>query len=149
MVTASHLDPYRFVRVSANMAACLNYNGVVIIHEVDRVYNIFYLMGYKDVLVEKATEDRLVVSYHSGYDYRLGMFKRLIVNQDTCERIIGFMRFWDIDGLAGILWSFPEDVDFLPFDRPSVGFLMATRPRKIRSEEYNVMPRIVSNVDSS
>jgi len=35
-----HLDPYKFVRMSANMAACLNYNGVVIIHEVDRIYNI-------------------------------------------------------------------------------------------------------------
>ncbi|MCE4622498.1 MAG: class I SAM-dependent methyltransferase [Desulfurococcales archaeon] len=144
-----HLDPYRFVRMSANMAACLNYDGVVMIQELDRVYNIFYLIGYKDVLVEKATEDHLVVSYHSGYDYRLGMFKRLIVNQDTGERIIGLMRFWDIAGLAGILWSFFEDVDFLPFDRPGVGFLMATRPRKMRPEEYSVMPRIVSNVDPS
>jgi len=142
-----HLDPYRFVRASANMAACLDYNGVVMIHEIDRIYNIFYLIGYKDVLVEKASEDNLIVSYHSGYDNRLGMFKRLLVNQDTGERIIGFMRFWDIAGLAGILWSFFEDVDFLPFDRPSVGFLMATRPRKIRPEEYSVMPRIVRNSD--
>ena len=62
------------------------------------------------------------------------MFKRLIVNQDTGERIIGFMRFWDIAGLAGTLCSFFEDVDFLPFDRPGVGFLMATGPRKTRSE---------------
>ena len=48
-----HLHPYRFVRVSANMAACLNYNCVVIIHEVYQVYNMFYLIGYKDILVEK------------------------------------------------------------------------------------------------
>ena len=70
------------------------------------------------------------------------------MNQDTGEGIIGFTRFWDIAGLAGTLWSFFEDVDFLPLDRSSVGFLMATRPRKIRPEEYSVMPRIVMNNDS-
>ena len=72
-----------------------------------------------------------------------------MVNQETSERVMAYMRFWDIAGLTGILWSFFEDVDFLPFDRPGAGLLMATKPRKIRPEEYSVMPRIVSNVVTS
>lgn len=72
-----------------------------------------------------------------------------MVNQETSERVMAYMRFWDIAGLTGILWSFFEDVDFLPFDIPGAGLLMATKPRKIRLEEYSVMPRIVSNVVTS
>lgn len=62
-----YLNPYQLVKLAANMATCLSRYGVVALDEADRAYSLFYRVGYKDVIVRKAGEDRLVVSYHAGY----------------------------------------------------------------------------------
>jgi SAM-dependent methyltransferase len=143
-LSAPHLDPYQFVRVASGMAACLDKNGVAVLEEDDRVYAILYRAGYRGVHVEEAGEDRLVVSYHAGYDLRRGMFRRLIVNHYTGERVEAPMRFWDIAGLAGILWAFFEDVDFKPTG-VARGFLLARGPRGIDPGQYKAAPRIVGS----
>lgn len=137
-----HLDPYQLVRVAANTAYCLSEEGVVVVEEVDRTYNVFYLVRYKDVVVGKAGEDKLVVSYHSGYDFRRGMFKRLWVNHYSLERKEAYLRYWDLAGVAGILWAFFKDVDLLPYDRPGYGFILAVKPRRVQPEEFRGVPRI-------
>jgi len=141
-LSTPHLDPYQFVRVAAGMAACLDKDGVAVLEEGDRVYTILYKAGYREVHVEEAGEDRLVVSYHAGYDLRRGMFRRLIVDHYTGERVEAPMRLWDIAGLAGILWAFFEDVDFQPAGGATRGFLLARGPRGIDPSQYRAKPRI-------
>ncbi len=113
-LSAPHLDPYQFVRAAAGMAACRSGDGVVVMEEGDRVYSICYAMGYRHVLPEEASEERLIVGCHAGYNPYRGVFKRLIVNHYTGERVLVDMRLWDIAGPAGILWAFFKDVDFHP-----------------------------------
>ncbi len=141
-LSAPHLDPYQFVRAAAGMAACLSRDGVAVLDEGDRVYGIFYLMGYKHVLPEEASEERLVVGYHAGYDPYRGVFKRLLVDHFSGERVLADMRLWDIAGLAGILWAFFGDVDFHPLGRPTRGFILARNPRPVDPGAYSKPPRI-------
>ena len=141
-----HLDPYAMVRTAAGMAACTSRDGVAVVEEGDRVYTVLYLAGYKHVLPEEATPDRLVVGYHSGYDTRRGVFRRLLVDHYTGRRAMAEVRFWDIAGTASILWAFYQDVDLVPVRPPGRVFLLARGPRGIDPAQYRGTPRIASGV---
>lgn len=139
-----HLDPYSLVRAAAGMASCLSGDGVVVVDEADRVYGVCYRSGYREVLVEEAGPDRLVVSYHAGYDPRRGVFRRVVVDHYTGESAVGEVRLWDIAGIAGVLWAFFEDVDFHPTRGATSGFILARGPRPVDPKAYHAPPRIAS-----
>ncbi len=139
-----HLDPYQFVRAAAGMASCLSGDGIVVIDEGDRVYRIFYRVGYKDVFPQDVSAERLVVSYHAGYDPYKGVFRRLVVDHYTGEKAMAETRFWDIAGLAGILWAFFRDVDFQPDKSPTSGFILARSPRQLDPGDYLEPPKIAA-----
>ena len=139
-----HLDPYQFVRAAAGMASCLSGDGVAVIEEGDRVYRILYRVGYKEVLPQDVGPERLIVSYHAGYDPYRGMFRRLIVDHYTGEKAVADVRFWDIAGLAGILWAFFRDVDFQADKSPTSGFILARSPRPVDPGDYLEPPRIAA-----
>jgi hypothetical protein len=79
-----------------------------------------------------------------GYHVYRGLFKGLIVNHYTGERVLADMRLWDIAGLAGILWAFFRDVDFHPIGGPTRGFILARDPRPVDLGEYSRPPGIAS-----
>lgn len=127
------------------MAFCLVDDGVVVIEEGDRIYGLC-ARGYKEVIVEEASGEKVVVSYHAGYDFYRGVFKRLFINHNTGEKALADFRFWDIAGQAAILWVFFKDVDFYPIQGYSRGFLIARSRRRIDPREYSKLPRIASKV---
>ncbi len=141
-LSAPHLDPYQMVKAAAGMASCLESDGVVVIEEGDRIYDICYLRGYREVLAEEAGEDRLVASYHAGYDPFRGVFKRLVIDHVTGDSVVAEIRMWDVAGLAAILWAFFKDVDYQPVRGPTRGFILASGPRGINPEWYSGEPRI-------
>ena len=136
-----HLDPYQLARAAANMAYCISDRGLVVVEEHDRIYEILYSVGYKEVLAEEASEDKLVVSYHSGYDAARGMFKRLLVDHYTGEKAIAYVRLWDLAGVAAMLWAFFREIDFHPLGRHIKGFILARSPRRVDPQEYSEYPK--------
>ncbi len=144
-LSTPHLDPYQLTRTAAGMARCLVPHGIVLVEEHDRIYGILYLTGYKQVFPEEAGKESLVVSYHAGYNVNRGVFRRLIVNQYTEERVMAEARFWDIAGVAGILWAFFEDVDYQSLEgRWDRGFILARGPRGIDYKMYTNYPKITA-----
>jgi len=141
-----HFNPYDMVRLAASVGKVLKNDGLYIVEETDRMYNITYLIGYERVLPEIATEEEVVVSLHAGYDVRRGTFRRLILDLTTMRRAIGEAYFWNIASTAAILWVFFKDVDYLPMGRETRGFLIARMPRGIDPSAYEEYPAIIRSI---
>ena len=141
-LSTPHFNPYEMVRLVASTAKILEPNGVFLVEEADRIYNIFYLVGYKDVVAEYAGEDRVALSIHSGYDVRRGVFYRLFLDIPSMKRVRAPVRFWDIAGTASTLWFFFREVDFVETKSRRRGFIVAGKPRGINPDDYLEYPRI-------
>ena len=116
-------------KLIANISRNLRDNGFFLIEEMDRLFTVFVQSGYQRVLAERVTEDRAILSIHSGYEPMKGSFSRLLV---------------DLFGLAQILWMFFDDVDFIQRDRYR-GVLIAKKPRRdMALETYaSLEPRLL------
>ncbi len=142
-LTTSHFNPYELILLTSTIAWFLKPNGVFLVEESDRTYSIFYRAGYRDVLPEYVGEDRVVLTLHSNYNPRTGTFSRLALEVPSMRRVSIESRFWDIAGVASILWMFFEDVDFKSIRTPYYGVLIAHRPRGIDPENYVKFPKLV------
>ncbi len=138
-----HFNPYDMVRLTASVGRVLRHDGLYIVEEVDRMYNIMCLIGYKYVLPEIASEEEVVISMHAGYDVRKGVFKRLMLDLTTMRRSLSETYFWSVAGTAAILWVFFKDVDYLPMGRGTRGFLIARMPRGMDPSTYEEDPAII------
>ena len=142
-LTTPHFNPYQMVTLIASIAWILKPNGILLVEEHDRIYQIFYRIGYKQVLAEYAGEDRIALSIHAGYNPLTGVFKRVFLDIPSMERVLADVRFWDIAGVAATLWIFFEDVDFKPTRTQIRGILIAKKPRGINPRDYTMLPTIV------
>ena len=139
-----HFNPWSMVKLMAGLADALVDDGLLIVEEADRVYTILYLRGYKEWLPERASEDRIFVTVHSGYDFRKGVFKRLGLELKSGEGPVPMeVHFWSLAGLMALAWPFFEDVDFVAErGRPWHGFVLAKNPRrKLSSPDFEKTPR--------
>ncbi|NJE08350.1 class I SAM-dependent methyltransferase [Thermococcus sp. M39] len=109
-LTMPHFDPFETIKIFANVSYALKEDGIFLMEESDRVFNILYRVGYRDFLVETKTEEYTLISVHEGYNLKRGTFKR------TYYKIPGFEkvsedehRLWDIAGILGIGSIFFKD----------------------------------------
>ncbi len=143
-ISAPHFDPYKLVQLVAGVAWTLRPRGLFLVEEFDRIYGLLCRVGCKDLTIDYAGEDRIVLTVGAGYDPLRGMFKRIVLDIPSMNRVPLEYRFWDIAGVAAILWVFFEDVDFIPTDSRLRGIIMARNPRGMSPENYAKPPRIVS-----
>ncbi|RLG81020.1 MAG: SAM-dependent methyltransferase [Thermoprotei archaeon] len=148
--STSHFNPWSLVRLFSSASHLIANNGVFIIEETDRVYGILYRVGYKDFLIEKETNDKLIVSIHLGYDIMKGSFKRGFYIIPGFKEIAKLeATFWNIATVAAIGWIFYNKVDIVTkmtkHDIHGSGYLiMYKEPRKsIDPETFNELPEIV------
>jgi len=141
-LSTGHFNPYDMVKLTASTGKILEPDGILLVEDADRIYNIFYSRGYKLVLPEYAGEDRIVLSVHAGYDVRKGVFKRITVDLTTMNRVCNEVHFWDVASSAAILWVFFNDVDFIPIGTQTRGILIARKPRGIDPNQYQAEPTI-------
>ena len=127
--TTPHFSPWDFIKVLANTAKILKHDSLFMYDEIDRVYTIFYLTGYKEVLPE-ASNDKLVLTLHKGREFKTGYMIRLAVDLLAKDYVEMKTYFWDLASSAALTWFFFEDVDFIPINRPYKGIIMARKPRK-------------------
>lgn len=143
--SATHFDPWEMINLLASVSETLHDDGLFIINEIDRVYRIFYEVGFKRVLPEKITEDKLIISIHAGYDVLRGIFRRAYLDlKNPKNHVILHNYYWNIAELAALIWLFFNDVDFVPLMRNITGFLLAKEPRrKIDPEDIRTLPRMI------
>ena len=138
-----HFSPWDMVRFASSVASILPSDGVLLVEETDRIYNIFYRAGYKQILAERVDDEHTVLSLHSSYDVKRGMFKRMLVDLSSGERVGFEVHFWGLADAAAMLWAFFEDVDLVQTASPTTGFLVARRPRGIDPEQYRGDPAVL------
>ncbi|MCD6196215.1 MAG: class I SAM-dependent methyltransferase [Staphylothermus sp.] len=113
--SAPHLNAWDMVKAYSNISYLLKPNGLLLMEEGDRVYGTFYLMGYKDFLIEGETKEGKLANIHSGYDWKRGVFKRYFCLLPGFKEIGELdLRYWDLAGLASLGWVFFKDVDIVP-----------------------------------
>jgi len=131
--TMPHFSPFDAARLLASVAASLESHGLLLIEERDHVYTALR-SGWREVVVEAIEGGRAVVSLYSGYNVFLGVFKRMVLELPTARSSVMDFRLWDVASLAAIAWLLFEDVDFVVTKSPTIGVLMAWRPRGIDPE---------------
>ena len=143
--STSHFDPWQMLRILSFISNNLEDYGLFISQETDRIYGIFYRVGYKDFLPEKITDKKVLVSIFAGYDYRRGVFKRAYMDlKNPEEHVILNTYLWNIADLAALTWIFFSDVDYMLLGSGFNGFLLAKNPRrKITFEDISSIPKIL------
>ena len=96
-LTMPHFDAFDAVKLFANVALTLSDDGIFLLEEADRIYGIFYQVGYKDMLVEAKSDEYTLISLHEGYDPIRGVFKRTYYKLPGFEKISEQEhRLWDL-----------------------------------------------------
>jgi len=142
-LSTPHFNPWSMVRLTVSVAKVLEPSGVFIVEESDRHYNVFYKVGYKDVLPEYVSENKVVLTIHSGYDVRKGVFKRTVLNLLSMDRALIEVHFWSIANTAALLWVFFDNIDFLPANSQTRGLVLAKKPRGLNPELYGSQPAML------
>ncbi len=147
-----HFSPWDLVRMYSSVASLLRDNGVFVVEETDRVYNILYRVGYKDFLLEKDLGDKQVVSIHLGYNIMKGCFRRAYYIIPGFKKIAVLdTKFWDLATVAAIGWIFFKEPDIIPektlHKTHGSGYIILYKnPRtKHDPEEYSQPPKPFSN----
>ncbi len=104
-LSTPHLSPDDLIRLLKDVSSKTK---IFVIEEMDRTLSILYA-GYKDVLKE---DD--VLSIHSGYDRKTGMFVRDYYSLPGFGEIARMkMRFWDTPVVSAMCRAFFEKVEVL------------------------------------
>ena len=149
-LSAPHFNPWDMVRLLASASETLPNDGLMIMEESDRIYRIFYQRGYKEVLIEKVDEERMVISTHAGYDMLKGTFDRAVIDLVSRSRpVILEAYFWGLAELMAFTWIFFEEIDFVkdPEGNVAQGFIMARKPRrKLSPDILAKTPKILRDI---
>jgi hypothetical protein len=99
--------------------------------EGDRVYNMFIIRGFREIIPQVVEENRVVLDIFADSNSRTGDVKKLYVDLITRERATINLYYWNIASSAAFTWIFFEDVDFMPIRSSCVGAVLVYRPRRV------------------
>jgi len=141
-LSTPHFNPWDLARFLSSAGEALSDDGFLAVEEVDRRYTIFLSVGYKWALYETLEENKPVVSFHAGYDFRNGMMKRVFWNFKE-EPFPMELYYWGFAELAGLTWLFFKDVDLVSLERAR-GFVVGIAPRRLLKPETLGEPSFTS-----
>jgi len=143
-VSISHFSPWDFTFILAFLSEVLQDRGVVIVDQVDVRRRILMRLGYKELAVEHAEEDRVVLSLDAGYDIIKGTTKRLYLDLLRGKRLIVDLCYWGLAEIATLMWLFFRDVDFIKIEGERY-FILAKEPRRritVEELEKSIPPKL-------
>ncbi|WFO74767.1 class I SAM-dependent methyltransferase [Desulfurococcaceae archaeon MEX13E-LK6-19] len=142
-----HFCPWDLLRVYASASLAISDDGVFIVEESDRFQTIFRRVGYKDILAEHVSEDRIVLTLHKSHDILTGYTTRVAVDLVTKQASPMNVYFWDIASSATLLWIFFNDIDFIQKPAKPSGYIIAYKPRKTITPQsfISCLPKILQN----
>lgn len=142
-LSTPHFDPWEFTRLLASVGEALKDDGMFVVEESDRRYRIFLMIGYKWALAE-AGEERLTVSFHTGYDLYRGTMKRHYIDFASESRPVEMETYmWGLAEAGAFLWLFFEEVDFLQL-RSERHFILGRKPRRAIKPHALKPPKVLS-----
>lgn len=124
-----HFNPWDYVKVLSNIHRSLSSSGLYLYDEVDRIYTIFLVRGYKEVLPENLGT-KLVLTIHKSYDSITGYVTRTAYDLSSSEYIDMKVYFWGLADTMTYTWLFFEDIDYMPLRAPYSGVVLAVNPRR-------------------
>ncbi len=128
-LSTPHFDPWELVRLLASVGESLGDDGIFVVEEGDRRYRVFLMLGYKWALAE-AAEEKLTVSFHTGYDFRRGTIRRHYLNFADLGKPVEMETFmWGLAEVAAFVWCFFGEVDLLQL-RNERHFILGRKPRR-------------------
>lgn len=131
-------------RLLSSASEVLESDGLLLMEERDRRYIIFLIQGCARALAEGLSGDRLVPSFHLGYDVRRGAFRGLRCAAPEGRAVAEDFYLWGLAGHMASAWLFFGDVDFLPLERSYSGFILARGPRRrLRPPDLSEEPRVL------
>jgi len=129
-LSTPHFNPWDMVQIFTSVSQSLNDDGLFILDESDRRYEIFMVQGYKWAYAE-GQGGQLGLSFHTGYDPVTGSSKRTFLNvKDIANPVTMDIFWWGLAEIGAFLWTFFADVDFMSAT-PRRHFILATRPRRM------------------
>lgn len=121
-----HFSPKKLIRVFSSVSKVLKKEGVFLVQEKDRVFEIFYRNDYRSFL----PEGNGIVSVDEGYDRGEGCFIRGYYYLESFRPIArSRVRMWDTPLTAAILEIFFSKVEIV--DTPVSDIVVAIGPRKL------------------
>jgi predicted O-methyltransferase YrrM len=139
-----HFSPWDMVRLLSSISSVVSDDGVFILEDVDRRYNIFYLMKYKDVISGESRDKGVYLDMHVGYDAVRGVFKRSFITLPALKGPINMeLYFWGVAELGALMWLYFSDIDIVRHDR--LYFIVGRYPRRrFHPEDLSILPKVVS-----
>jgi len=135
-LSTPHFDPWELVKIISSVSYALNEKGIFVLDESDRRYSVFLNIGYKWVLAE-GNDEKLAVSFHTGYDFKKGTFKRVYINffKTPIKPVTMETFMWGLAEVGAFMWTFFHDVDIIHLEGNRY-FILGYAPRKrIKPEE--------------
>jgi len=128
-LSTPHFSPLEMTKLLAKISRTLNDDGIAIIEETERIYHIFYKVGYKDLVVESSSPD-VILSLHVGYDKKRGVFIRKFVKLHPSCKPVGDLQvfMWNTALTSSFAWVFFENVDIVSIG--NVDYIIASKPNK-------------------
>ena len=125
--STAHFSPFEMLKLLANVSKALQNDGLVIIEEMDRIYNLLYKVGYKDLLIERSASD-IVLTLHVDYDRKKGMFIRKFIRIYSKYEPLGDLPvfMWSTALTASYAWIFYKNVEIITIN--NVDYIVASRP---------------------
>ncbi len=143
-LSMAHFSPWEFTFILASSGELLQDGGIFIVDQVDIRLGILMRIGYKALVVERATEDGVVISLHAGYDVIKGTAKRLYLNLFSGERVMTDICYWGLAEIATLMWLFFKSIDFIRMEDERY-FILGREPRRritVKELEESMPPRL-------
>ena len=129
-----HFSTLDMVRFLSSASLSLKDDGILLIQGMNALLHVIR-SGYRDVLVEKVTENKALISLHAGYDEVRGTFRRVYLDLISGNRVEVDLKFWDFAEILGLCRVFFREASLVKMDSYR-GVVVCKYPRAvIRPEE--------------
>ncbi|BCU69669.1 methyltransferase domain-containing protein [Stygiolobus caldivivus] len=122
-----HFSTLDMVKFLSSASLSLKEDGVLLIQGVNTFLSVIN-RGYKQVLVEKVTDNKVVVSIHAGYDEIKGKVRRVYIDLVSGNRVVIDLKFWDFAEIIGLCKVFFKEASLEKTD-PYRGIVICKYPR--------------------
>lgn len=128
-----HFSTLDMIKFLSSASLSLKEDGILLIQGMNMLLDIIN-KGYKQVLPEKVTDNKVLVSLHVSYDEIRGTFKRIYIDLTSGNRAIVDLKFWDFAEILGLCKIFFREVSLKKIDSYR-GIVICKYPRIVIKPE--------------
>ena len=129
----SHFSTLDMVKFLSSASLSLKDDGILLIQGMNLLLRVFS-SGYKDVLPEKVTSNKALISLHAGYDELRGTFRRVYLDLISGDMVEVDLKFWDFAEILGLCKVFFREASLIKMD-PFRGVVVCKYPRAVIKPE--------------